>query len=261
MSKCARERGRGRETWLSHALPLRSLRMMHGSICLSLSQIYLPSHLTASADDMTLDAANAMSGHYKGYPKDWRKATLTKAFTAEESAAHAAAGQYSPHHEGMRACPHATGAQLSRGTRVKLALAAVFPRQPHAYAHAYAHAKTHPGTCFPTHLFFKRVGGTFRYVCSAPSCGYHLIHLRFVCIDGIPFIRSSAQGRQAARTQRIMQPLEFRKVQPSVRRVCRVCSAHKHCSGGSYRGTTVLIKQLFKQVRRINNSAEAPCSR
>lgn len=48
-----------------------------------------------TADDMTLGDAKSMSGHYKGYPTDWRKASLTKAFTAEEIAAHAAAGH--PH--------------------------------------------------------------------------------------------------------------------------------------------------------------------
>ena len=184
MSKCARERGRergrgrGRETWLSHALPLRSLRMMHGSICLSLSQIYLPSHLTASADDMTLDAANAMSGHYKGYPKDWRKATLTKAFTAEESAAHAAAGQYSPHHEGMRACPHATALNYSLGGRESSSL---LPLCSHANPTPMPTPMPTPRRT-PEHAFQRTFSSN---VLGAPFATYALLRLvvttSFIC--------------------------------------------------------------------------------
>mmetsp|Transcript_13010 Transcript_13010/g.14646 ORF Transcript_13010/g.14646 Transcript_13010/m.14646 type:complete len:108 (-) Transcript_13010:85-408(-) len=51
--------------------------------------------------DMKVDAGGkAMSGHHKGFPDDWRKATLIRAHTAAERAKHKAAAAAHNHGHG-----------------------------------------------------------------------------------------------------------------------------------------------------------------
>merc|ERR1719272_1212403 len=57
--------------------------------------------------DMVLSDDKTMAGAYRGYPDDWRKASLSKTHSAEERAAHAAEGhpKIAPHVH-TSACNH-----------------------------------------------------------------------------------------------------------------------------------------------------------